>query len=95
MSLTAEEIKHIAKLARLKTDDEQAAYYAAQLSRIMELVEQMNAIDTSQIAPMSHPQDAALRLRDDEITQTSHREQYQALAPDAKDGLYLVPRVID
>ena len=95
MSLSAEEIKHIATLARLKIDNEQAAYYAAQLSQIMELVEQMNQIDTSDIEPMSHPQDAALRMRDDEVTETDHRDEYQAIAPQAEDGLYLVPRVIE
>jgi aspartyl-tRNA(Asn)/glutamyl-tRNA(Gln) amidotransferase subunit C len=95
MSLSAEEIKHIATLARLKIDDEQAAYYAAQLSQIMELVEQMNQFDTSDIEPMSHPQDAALRMRDDEVTETDHRDEYQAIAPQAEDGLYLVPRVIE
>ena len=95
MSISSEQIDHIARLARLKTDPEKSEYYAGQLSRIMDLVEQMNRIDIGDIEPMSHPQDAALRLRDDEVTAENRREAYQAIAPDAQDGLYLVPRVIE
>ena len=80
---------------RLKTDAEKSEYYAAQLSRIMDLVEQMNRIDTDEIEPMSHPQDAALRLRADEVTAEDLRDSYQALAPNARDGLYMVPKVIE
>ncbi len=95
MSLTAEEITHIATLARLKINPDEADFYAAQLSRIMSLVEQMNSIDSDHILPMSHPQDVALRLRADEVTTTNCREAYQAIAPATANGLYLVPRVID
>lgn len=95
MSLTAEEITHIARLSRLKTDPEEAQAYAGQLSKIMDLIEQMNQIDVSGVEPMSHPQDAALRLRDDEVTKTNQRETFQSIAPSVEDGLYLVPKVID
>ena len=95
MSLTPKEIIHIAHLARLKTDSTQAEFYATQLSSIMDLVEQMNTIDTSDIQPMSHPQDVALRLRADEVTAPDRRAEFQAIAPATRNGLYLVPRVID
>ena len=95
MSLTPQEITHIARLARLKTSPEEAESHATQLSRIMDLVEQMNSIDTENIEPMSHPQDAALRLRSDEVTKTNRREEFQAIAPDCENGLYLVPKVLD
>ncbi len=95
MSLTPTEISHIARLARLRIDDRQAQSSATQLSRILELIEQMNRIDTSEIEPMSHPRDAALRLREDTITSVSHREAFQEIAPSAENGLYLVPRVIE
>lgn len=95
MSLTPTEISHIAKLARLKVKDDQAQSCAIQLSRILELIEQMNQIDTSDIEPMSHPRDAALRLREDEVTAANHREMYQETAPATENGLYLVPRVIE
>lgn len=95
MSLTPKDITHIARLARLKTDDDQVKFYAVQLSRIIDLVEQMNKIDTSDIEPMSHPQDSALRLRADEVTSENCRESYQAIAPAAENGFYLVPKVIE
>lgn len=95
MSISSEQVTHIARLARLKTDPEKSEHFAKHLSRIMDLVEQMNQIDTDGIEPMSHPQDAALRLREDVVTAKNLREQYQALAPSAQDGLYLVPKVIE
>ncbi len=95
MSLNSQQVTHIARLARLKTDPKKSEYYASQLNRIMNLVEQMNAIDTSETEPMSHPQDVALRLREDKVTAENLRDAYQAIAPDAKDGFYLVPKVIE
>lgn len=95
MSITSDQITHIARLARLKTDPEKSEYYATQLTRIMNLVEQMNQIDIGDIEPMSHPQDAALRLRPDVVTAANKREKFQAIAPAASEGLYLVPKVIE
>ena len=95
MSLTAKEISHIAKLARLKTSEQDAEFYAVQISRIMDLVEQMNKIDTTGVEPMSHPQDATLRMREDVVTATNQRDEYQAIAPESENGLYLVPKVIE
>ena len=95
MSFTTDQINEISRLARLRIDDEEAQAYAEQLNRIMRLVEQMDQIDTMGIEPMSHPQDAALRLRADEVTKENHREAFQSIAPDCENGLYLVPKVID
>jgi aspartyl-tRNA(Asn)/glutamyl-tRNA(Gln) amidotransferase subunit C len=95
MSLTPEDITYIARLARLKTDPEEAEFYAAQLNRIMGLIDQINRIDTEGIEPMSHPQDVALRLREDVVTADNLRDEYQAIAPETEAGLYLVPRVIE
>ena len=95
MSITAENIKHIAKLARLKTEDDKSQFYADQLNLIMNLVEQMNNIDTSGVEPMSHPQDAALRLRPDDVTKQNNRDRFQSIAPEAENGFYLVPKVIE
>lgn len=95
---TREQVAHIAHLARLATDPAEAEQYAAQLSRILELVEQMNRIDTAGVAPLSHPQELAedaLRLRDDAVTESDRCADYQRLAPAAEAGLYLVPRVIE
>ena len=95
MPLTETEIRHIAKLARLKMEERRIRACASQLSRILELIEQMNRIDTSGIEPMSHPQDSALRFREDEVTAPNRRENYLGIAPAAQSGLYLVPRVIE
>lgn len=95
MPITREQVAHIAHLSRLAIDPAEAEFHAGQLSRILELVEQMNRIDTTGVAPMSHPQDAALRLRDDRVTETNRRDSHQRIAPAAEHGLYLVPRVIE
>ncbi|MGR3984734.1 MAG: Asp-tRNA(Asn)/Glu-tRNA(Gln) amidotransferase subunit GatC [Gammaproteobacteria bacterium] len=92
-----EQVAHIARLARIKIDPQQAESHARELSRILELVGEMNRIDTAGIAPMSHPQEAALRLRDDcaEPADPARREQYQRIAPSTRRGLYLAPKVIE
>ena len=95
MSLSNDEVEKIAWLARLQIDAGDIPQYAQNLSGILDLVEQMNAIDTSGVKPMAHPQDIAQRLREDEVTETNEREIFQAIAPLTEAGLYLVPRVID
>ena len=95
MSIEADEVKKIAHLARLKIDEADIPGYVSNLSDILELVEQMNAVDTAGVVPMSHPLDAVQRLREDEVTETDQREHFQQVAPSTEDGLYLVPRVIE
>jgi aspartyl-tRNA(Asn)/glutamyl-tRNA(Gln) amidotransferase subunit C len=95
MSLSKNDVQNIAHLARLAIDDNDIPGYAKNLSNILELVEQMNAIDTSPVEPMAHPLDAVQRLRKDEVTETNQREHFQAIAPQTEAGLYLVPKVIE
>lgn len=95
MSLTISEVKKIAHLARLNLSDEDIAHHAPQLSRILDFIEQMNQVDTTQIEPLAHPLDISQRLRNDEITEKDLREKYQQIAPSVAAGLYLVPKVID
>ena len=95
MSLDTDDIKAIAKLARLKIDDADVSSYATNLSNILDLVEQMNAVDTEGVVPMSHPLDVAQRLREDIVTESNQRDELQRNAPAVQDGLYLVPRVIE
>jgi len=95
MSLDADAVKKIAYLARLKIDEADVPGYVNNLSNIIDLVEQMNAVDTTGVVPMSHPMDAVQRLREDEVTETDKREVFQAIAPEIEDGLYLVPQVIE
>ena len=95
MSIEVDEVKKIAKLASLNVDDADIQSYATNLSNILDLVAQMDAIDTSGVTPMSHPFDVVQRLREDVVTDFNHREDFQAIAPVTEDGLYLVPKVIE
>lgn len=100
MSLTLSDVKRIAHLAQLEMSEPQSATALGQLNGIFALAEQMQAVDTDGVAPLSHPLAAhmhniALRLRDDVATEPNRRDAYQAVAPKTEDGLYLVPKVIE
>jgi aspartyl-tRNA(Asn)/glutamyl-tRNA(Gln) amidotransferase subunit C len=95
MSLTLEEVGRIARLARIELTPQDAEATQSKLSSIFGLIEQMQAVDTTGVAPMSHPQDLVQRLRPDAVTETNRREAFQTVAPEAERGLYLVPKVIE
>jgi aspartyl-tRNA(Asn)/glutamyl-tRNA(Gln) amidotransferase subunit C len=95
MSLDAKEVEKIAHLARLAISAADVPEYARNLSRILDLVEQMNAVDTDNVTPMAHPLELSQRLRPDQVTESDQREHFQAIAPRVEDGLYLVPKVIE
>ena len=104
MSLNITDIKRIAHLARIEINDAEAETTLTKLSGILGLIEQMQAVDTTGITPMSHSQDIVQRLRDDVVTATNQREIFQASAPKLGNGsdeqavdrgLYLVPKVIE
>ena len=95
MSLSRTDVERIAHLARLEVGEQELAAYAETLSRILGLIEQMNAVDTAGVTPMSHPLEAGLRLRADEVTESDRRQDFQAIAPSTQEGLYLVPKVIE
>ncbi len=95
MSLTPEEVEKIAHLARLGVDDAELAEYAGELSKVLGLVELMNAAETEGIEPMAHPGHASNRLRDDLVTESDKRELLQQAAPAVEKGLFLVPKVIE
>lgn len=95
MSLQEQEVDKIAHLARLAIDEKDVAEYANNLSNILGLVEQLSAVDTDNVEPMSHPLELSQRLREDEVTETDQREQLMKNAPMVDDGLFLVPQVIE
>lgn len=95
MSLSIDDVARIAKLARIRVDADEALAYQAQLNGIFGLIEQMQAVDTGAIAPMSHARDLCQRLRVDEPSEVDRRSAFQAIAPMVEDGLYLVPKVIE
>ena len=104
MALSIEDIKKIAHLARIEVSESDAAATLSKLTGILALIEQMQAVDTKDIVPMSHSQDVVQRLREDVVTKANQREAFQKVAPllgngsteQAVDsGLYLVPKVIE
>ncbi|MBW4933861.1 Asp-tRNA(Asn)/Glu-tRNA(Gln) amidotransferase subunit GatC [Marinobacter sp. F4206] len=95
MTISREDIEKVAVLARIRVDDEQVSALENDLGNILDLVDQLSAADTEEVAPMAHPLDAVQRLRPDEVTETNQREAFQAIAPATENGLYLVPRVIE
>jgi aspartyl-tRNA(Asn)/glutamyl-tRNA(Gln) amidotransferase subunit C len=95
MSLTPEDVRKIAHLARLNLTENDIDVYAPQLSKILDFIEQMNQTDTSQVEALAHPLDISQRLRPDVVTEPDLRSKYQAIAPQVEAGLYLVPKVIE
>ncbi len=95
MSLDKQDVEKIAHLARLAINEDDVPAYAQNLSNILDLVEQMNSVDTDNVEPMAHPTDAVQRLREDEVRETNQRDRFQKIAPQVENGLYLVPKVIE
>ena len=93
--LSLDQIAKIAELARLEMPAAAAAALQQELNGILAMVDRMQAVDTKGIEPMSHPQQAMQRLREDKASEPDLREKYQDLAPATEDGLYLVPKVIE
>jgi aspartyl-tRNA(Asn)/glutamyl-tRNA(Gln) amidotransferase subunit C len=95
MSLTLNDVKKVARLARIAVTESEAQTAHAQLSGIFGLIEEMQAVNTTGIAPMSHAQDLSQRLREDAVSEVNQRELFQSIAPAVEAGLYLVPKVIE
>ena len=95
MALNSSDVARLASLAKLTLNEQESTQTLAQLNQVFELIETMNAADLDGVEPLTHPQDAVLRLRADEVTETDRRDDYQAVAPSTERGLYLVPRVIE
>lgn len=95
MSLTADDVKKIAHLARLNLSPEDTALYTTQLSNILNFVEQMSQADTTGIDAIAHSLDLTQRARIDAVSEHNQRDAFQAIAPRVEAGLYLVPKVIE
>ncbi|WP_205231452.1 Asp-tRNA(Asn)/Glu-tRNA(Gln) amidotransferase subunit GatC [Azospira oryzae] len=95
MSLTPEQVRRIAHLARIETSDAEVQTTLDHLNGIFSLIEEMQAVDTQGVAPMAHAQDLAQRLREDAVTESDRRAAFQSVAPETEAGLYLVPKVIE
>jgi aspartyl-tRNA(Asn)/glutamyl-tRNA(Gln) amidotransferase subunit C len=95
MTLTLADVHRIAHLARIEIDEAAAREVHKKLEAIFAMINELQAVDTTGIEPMSHAQDVMLPLREDVVTETDRRELYQSVAPAVQDGLYLVPRVVE
>lgn len=95
MALTLNDVEKIAKLSRLRLTDEEQAQTLEELNDIFAMVEKMQNVDTDGIEPMAHPHEVALRLREDSVTESDHAAEYQAVAPEVRNRLYIVPQVIE
>ena len=95
MSLSPDDVKRIARLARIEISNVEADVAQTRLNDIFNLIATMQAVDTTGIAPMAHAQDVSQRLRDDVVTETDRHLAFQAIAPAVEDALYLVPKVIE
>lgn len=102
MSLSLEDVTRIARLARLELTPEKQEQTLNELNNILGLIEKLQSVDTTGIEPLAHPlsahEDITLRLREDNVTETSSETQRSALmanAPASENGLFLVPKVIE
>lgn len=95
MSIQQDEIEKIAELARLRIEPDQIGPLTERIAEILRMVDQLQAVDTSNVSPMANPMDASQRLRPDVVTESNRRDEFQAIAPAVENGLYLVPKVIE
>ena len=95
MSVSPEQVRHIAKLARIAMSDEELDRLLPELNNILGWVEQLAEVDTEGVEPLATVIDQKLRLRDDEVTDGDCRDAVLANAPDAQHGFFAVPKVIE
>ncbi|MDA1370214.1 MAG: Asp-tRNA(Asn)/Glu-tRNA(Gln) amidotransferase subunit GatC [Proteobacteria bacterium] len=95
MALDKSEVEKIAHLARLHISAAEADEVTSRITDILALIDQMQSVDTDAVEPLAHPLEVVQRLRADEVTEENRRDELQTLAPEAQDGLYLVPQVLE
>jgi len=95
MAIEQGEVEKIAELARIRISKEEIGDVTQRITEVLQMVDQLQAVDTLDIEPMANPLDATQRLRPDEVTQSNRRNAFQAIAPAVENGLYLVPKVIE
>jgi len=95
MAIQQDDIEKIAELARIRISGDEIGQVTRRIAEILQMVDQLQAADTSGVTPMANPLDAHQLLRPDEVTEPDRRDSFQAIAPATENGLYLVPRVIE
>jgi len=95
MALELDDVKRVAHLARVAVDEAEAQAVLSQINDVFKLIAEMQAVDTREVAPMSHALDVVQRLRDDAVTEGDQHALFQSVAPHVEGGYYLVPKVIE
>ena len=95
MSVSPEQVRHIAKLARIAMSGEEIERLVPELNNILGWVEQLGEVDTDGVEPLATVIDQKMRLRDDEVTAGNIRDDILANAPGAEHGFFAVPKVIE
>ncbi|MFC2415344.1 Asp-tRNA(Asn)/Glu-tRNA(Gln) amidotransferase subunit GatC [Neisseria elongata] len=95
MALNLSDVEKIAKLSRLSLTENEKTKTLSELNDIFAMVEKMQSVNTDGVEPMPHPHETALRLREDAVTEIDHAAEYQAVAPEVRNRLYIVPQVIE
>lgn len=95
MSIDSTTVRHIARLARIAISDNELAPVAVELGRVLELADQLGAAQIDGVAPLAHPHEQVLSWRADTVSEPDRADAFLALAPEARGGLYLVPKVIE
>ena len=95
MTLSLDDVRRIAHLARIDVDAQAVSDVHAKLEAIFAMINELQAVDTTGVEPMSHAQDVVLPMREDTVTEADRHADYQRIAPAVEDGLYLVPRVVE
>lgn len=95
MKLTREEVLHVARLAMLQISEEETAMYTEQLNSILEYANQLNKLDTSDVMPTAHAVPLKNVLREDAVRPGLPQEEVLANAPEAEEGMFRVPKVIE
>lgn len=95
MTIETKDIETIAHLARLDLNAAEKQEALNSINNILQVIDQMQATDTSNVLPLAHAFDTSQRCRQDVVTETDQRETLLKLAPATADGLFLVPKVIE
>ena len=95
MKITKEEVLHVAKLARLDVDKVLIDKFAAQIGTILEYVDTLNRVDTTEVAPTSHAIFLTNAFRDDDEKQSFDSDSALSNAPEKEDGNFIVPKVVN
>ena len=95
MSLTPDDVRRLARLARIAIQPDESGAVLERLNRVLGLIDQMRRVDTAGVEPMAHALGVVQRTRPDEVREGDQHKVYQSVAPAVDEGLYLVPKVIE